>query len=343
VSERLILINPLASREGKVQNRREMMRNSVSRQRAVVAVSLRTHAKCEAAMRRVLAVCFSLCIALLSEQSLAASALQDGLSAYDRGDYGEAVRLLRPLAEEGDPGARNVLGRMYELGLGVEPDLKEAVRWFALAAKSGDPQGQNNLAVMYSLGQGVQRNQKTALRWYRRAAGRGHAVAQYNLGVIYEEGWGVRKDYVRAARWYRLAEAQDLEPARHNLAMMYSFGQGVGKNQAKAVELLQRAAAHGYAPAQSDLGMMYFNGLGVAKDVVVAHLWFALAAEQGSVPALLNLLLIEEEMTPEQIAEAKGLFRAWKGQDGTSRRDGLPIGPGVHDKRIPARGFSQRF
>ena len=298
-------------------------------------------------MPRVLAVCFSLFLMLLAAPVLAGSALQDGLSAYERGDYGDAARLLRPLAEHGDPEARNVLGRMYELGLGVDRDLKSAVHWFELAAKDGNPEGQNNLAVMYSLGQGVRRNPKLAMQWYRRAAGGGHAVAQYNLGIIYEEGWSVRRNYAASVKWYQLAAAQDLGPAQHNLALMYGSGRGVAKNYVRAVELLKRAAAHSYAPAHNDLGTMYFNGFGVSKDLVVAHLWFALAAEQGSLAAMLNLVLIEEEMTPEQIAEAEGLLRAWKGPDRTSRNDGTSTDQGaqegVQDHRTIERGSAYRL
>jgi TPR repeat protein len=276
-------------------------------------------------MRCSLAVFLCLFISLLTAPLLAEGALQDGVSAYERGDYREAARILLPLAEEGEPSARNVMGRMYELGLGVEQDLKAAAHWFELGARAGNSEAQNNIAVMYSLGQGVQLSPRLAMQWYRRAADGGHAIAQYNLGVIYEEGWGVRKSDVKAMRWYRLAAAQDLQPAQHNLSLMYLSGRGVVRNHAKAIELLKRAAAHSYAPAQNDLGIMYFNGLGVAKDLVVAHLWFALAAEQGNLAAILNLAIAEDRMSPEQIAEAEGLLRAWKGKySSTSSRTGRP-------------------
>lgn len=273
-------------------------------------------------MRRGLIICLFFGITLFGGNVVAGSSLRDGLSAYERGDYGEALRVLRPLAEGGDPGAQNTLGQMYELGQGIEQDLQVAVHWFDLAAKGGDAQGQNNLAIMYSLGRGVPQSPKMAFRWYRRAANKGLAVAQFNLAIVYEEGWGVRKSYKEALKWYRRAAAQDLQPAQHNLALMYIFGRGVAVSYAMAIEQLRRAAAHGYAPAQNDLGMMYMNGIGMPKDLVTAHVWFALAAEQGDREALVNYRLVESNMTPEQIAEAEGLFRAWKGYGGgASHRD----------------------
>jgi len=44
---------------------------------------------------------------------------EDGMSAYNRGDYVPAIRLFRPLAEQGNPKAQSVLGSMYRKGEGV--------------------------------------------------------------------------------------------------------------------------------------------------------------------------------------------------------------------------------
>lgn len=44
---------------------------------------------------------------------------QEGLDAYNRGDYQAALREMRPLAEQGDARAQVNLGYMYEKGLGV--------------------------------------------------------------------------------------------------------------------------------------------------------------------------------------------------------------------------------
>ena len=44
---------------------------------------------------------------------------EDGVAAYQRGEYAAALNLLRPLAEQGDPGAQFKLGVMYRNGEGV--------------------------------------------------------------------------------------------------------------------------------------------------------------------------------------------------------------------------------
>ena len=69
-------------------------------------------------------------------------------SALLRGtDYATALKEWRPLAEQGDAGAQNILGLMYATGEGVPQDNNEAVRWYRLAAEQGDDRAQYILGV----------------------------------------------------------------------------------------------------------------------------------------------------------------------------------------------------
>ena len=143
----------------------------------------------------------------------AAGPLEDGQAAYQRGDYAEAMRLWRPLAEQGDAGAQNNLGVMYANGQGVPQDYAQALIWTRKAANQGYAVAQNNLGVMYRDGQGVSLDYAQAAIWFRKAADQGDAVAQNNLGGIYYEGQGILQDFVRAHMWFNLAasRAEDAE------------------------------------------------------------------------------------------------------------------------------------
>src|SRR6516164_10820540 len=124
--------------------------------------------------------------------------LEDGIAAYQRGDFVAALRLFQPLAERGDASAQCNLGVMYEQGRGVAQNYREAMRWFRLAALQGDASAQSNLGVMYYTGQGIAQDFREAMRWYRLGAGQGNAEAQLNLGVMYEQGRGMPQDLLRA-------------------------------------------------------------------------------------------------------------------------------------------------
>ena len=63
---------------------------------------------------------------------------EDGMAAYSRGDYVPAIRLFRPLAEQGNAKAQKVLGVMFRKGEGVPKNAVRARMWFSLAAKQGE-------------------------------------------------------------------------------------------------------------------------------------------------------------------------------------------------------------
>jgi TPR repeat protein len=80
----------------------------------------------------VLAAC------LFAASGAVAGPWEDGMAAYNRGDYVLAIRLFRPMAEQGNPKAQNVMGVMYRKGEGVPRNLRRAFMWFGFAAKRGD-------------------------------------------------------------------------------------------------------------------------------------------------------------------------------------------------------------
>ena len=68
------------------------------------------------------------------------------------------------------------------------------------------------------------------------------------------------------------------------------------------------------------LGGLYIEGKGVPKDLVSAYMWLNLAAATAPQNALVSMGnniakerdILAAMMTPEQIAEAQRLSRAWK-------------------------------
>jgi TPR repeat protein len=210
-----------------------------------------------------------------------AGPLEDGLAAYKKGDFDTAVRLLQPLAEQGEPQAEEKLGRMYQRGKGVPKDFARAVEWYRKAAERGDAAAQGRLGFLYRVGAGVPRDLKLAQKWYRQAADQGNPLAQVGLGYMLMDGSG---------------EKPDVEGA----AAMFS-----------------KAAAQGDALAMLALGTLYELGRGVSRDWVLAHKWYALASiDDGEYEqdlfdrAKRAKEELAKQMSPAQIAEAERLARA---------------------------------
>ncbi len=137
-----------------------------------------------------------------------AEPFEDALDAYNTGDYATALRLWRPLAEQGHAYAQYMLGVMYERGEGAPQDYAEAVKWYRLAAEQDYANAQSDLGFMYDIGRGVPQDDVEAVKWYRRAAEQGHAAAQYNLGGMYSQGQGVPQDDVLSYMWLNLAASR---------------------------------------------------------------------------------------------------------------------------------------
>ncbi len=131
----------------------------------------------------------------------------DAAKAYQSGDYATALKLLRPLAEQGLAEAQNKLGVMYDSGNGVPQDYTEAVKWFSRAAEQGNVDAQFNLGGMYDAGLGVPQNYVEAVKWYRLAAEQGDALAQTGLAMKYALGEAVPQDYAVAYMWVNIAAA----------------------------------------------------------------------------------------------------------------------------------------
>jgi TPR repeat protein len=206
---------------------------------------------------------------------------EDGMAAYNRGDYATARRLWLPLAEAGNADAQTMLGIIYEEGHGVSQDYAAAVTWYRRAADQGHPDAQFYLACMHDFGKGVPLDPAAAVKWLRQAADQGHTDAQFNLGVMYEEGIGVSQDQHAAVSWYRRAAEHGHPKAQNNFGAMFVEGKGVSQNYHSAAAWFRKAAAQGDVEGQFNLGLMYENGTGVLQDQHAAMGWYRAAAKQG--------------------------------------------------------------
>jgi len=154
-----------------------------------------------------------LLLSLLVGLSPVYAGLEEGVTAYELGDYATAFKEFKPLVEQGNVPAQFALGLMYFKGQGVPKDYAEAFKLYKKVAEQGFAEAQDKLGAMYVEGRGVPKDYTAALKWYKKAAEQEHAGAQYNLGLMFGKGEGRPKDYVMAYMWSNLAAAQGNEEA----------------------------------------------------------------------------------------------------------------------------------
>lgn len=205
-----------------------------------------------------------------------------GFVDYDTGKYAEALSILTPLAEGGDPFAQFTLGLMYHDGSGVVA------------------------------------NDVKAAAWFRKAADLGHAGAQSFLGNMYRHGTGVPQDDTLAATWNQKAAEQGLGIAQMTLGGMYLSGKGLPKDGVKAVFWMRKAANQGLDGAQYILGDMSATGFGTGKpDLPAAYKWLRLCILNTSDPEFRNdatqsLAKVSSQMTSDQMTLIEAAIKSWQ-------------------------------
>ena len=97
--------------------------------------------------------------------------LTKGYNKALAGNYGEAYRILEPLASQGYAEAQFNLGMMFQNGgSGLQKNNASSAYWFNLAANQGDQSSQFELAGIYYRGLGVKKDLKIAKYWAKLAS-----------------------------------------------------------------------------------------------------------------------------------------------------------------------------
>ncbi|MGP1353085.1 MAG: SPOR domain-containing protein [Parasphingopyxis sp.] len=160
--------------------------------------------------------------ALLAATALpwgANAGVQDGVEAWQSGDYARAVAEWQPLAETGDPDAQFNLGQAYKLGRGVPQDMERARDLFGQAARRGHLQAEANYGlILFQDG-----NREEAMPYIIRAANRGEPRAQYIYGTALFNGDHAPRDWPRAYAMMTNAAAAGLPQASASLERMDGF------------------------------------------------------------------------------------------------------------------------
>ncbi len=236
-----------------------------------------------------------LAVALWSPTSHAAT-VEEGLAALNAQNYGEAIKILRPLADGGDPQAQYFVGTMYRDGKGLPQDQKVSCEWFEKSAEQGPPPAMHMTGLCYRLGlPGAVDNAKAAF-WLKKAVERGYVPSMCVLGDLYATGSGVEKSPERTFELCQQSAKAGDPGAQYKLGLLYMSGFGTEQNPTQAANWVGTAAITGDAAAQLTLGEFYWNGFGLEQDRNKAYVLFKASGDQGFGPALLHVgkLLLNE-------------------------------------------------
>jgi uncharacterized protein len=137
-----------------------------------------------------------------------------------------AIEYLRRSADLGFAPAEVVLGYLYETGVNTTADPREAFELYKKAAQQGDPLAQWLAGRMIYLDEVPPRDLNEAANWLEKSSSQNSPFAQYLLGKIAFE----RGHYDRSAELFRKAAEQGLPHAQLQLALQLRAGQGVPRD-----------------------------------------------------------------------------------------------------------------
>ena len=169
-------------------------------------------------------------------------------------------KVLRQCEEEGRAGgvaAQQILGLMFEKGLGTPVNRVMAADWYRRAAEAGNAKAQYYYGRLLSEGgDNVRRDREQAVSWFTKAATAGEAEAMSALGRALMKGEGTNRNKTEGLRWYEQAAAQGVAEAQYQLALLYKNGDSVAKSESLALEWMEKAAKRGHPKAQAEVGKL---------------------------------------------------------------------------------------
>lgn len=224
--------------------------------------------------------------------------LKKGRKAYNKGEYGRALKYFSRASEDGNAVADWYLGHMYRMGRGVAASDAMAYSYYQRVAENYDPDEPDHKRLQ------VMVDSQIWLAYYIR-----HGVPDA----------GIKSDPARAARVYlRLASTYGHPEASFALGVMNLKGEGVKKNPQQGLKWLTSAARKRHAGAQAYLGDLYWKGNSVKRDQVRALMWYVLASETAN-PADDRRIIeryneLNSALEEDERLEAAARARVWSEQ-----------------------------
>ena len=211
---------------------------------------------------------------------------QNGDTAWNQGNYGEALEWYQKVAMAGDVGKMYIVAQMYENGYGTEQNNAKAFEWYKRASDAGNSEATQKLATLQAQAEEFYQKGDTAwnkkdysyaLQWFRHAAELGSHDAMTKIGMMYEQGTATdgKFDYSEALIWYTKAASAGNAMAMFLVGKMYDEGRGFDKDYNKAGEWYEKAAAAGSEKAVQELKQRKKNMIAACVFLIVVALVIA--------------------------------------------------------------------
>ena len=243
---------------------------------------------------------------------------EDAATAWAKGNFQAAIRILRTKAKKGDPIAQYNLGWAFQKGPTEVRDKEKSRYWFTRGAKRDDKYAQYKLIELLvddGTTQKIVYKENGGICFSRQEDKEGKVVWRLCKGPVVEDTYQQLDQWLKAITKsppedlvnFLQGERQRFIPAAQLiLGMLYERGEVLELDEARAVENYLTAATHGIPVAQTHLASLYESGNDIPRDYEEARIWYLEAANKGYREAQyrLGLFYISEESPIRDLEKA---------------------------------------
>lgn len=288
---------------------------------------------------RILLICMFALISSIS--SALAGDLEDGIALIEKEEFGQAYKLLLPIAKSGDAEAQFRIGRMYmqnevavgKNGAALTFDQKkqiimyrdnvlhktqsdEASKWFKLAADQSHAEGSFYLSEIYLKQSKIEKNNERSDHFLelsnklmKAAVKLGSIPAQYRLA---EENFSSGQ-FVLLVRIGKLT-VRDREGTLKSIGHMEEEWFKSSLNLRKKILTNGRSKILEYLSKKElrnmlyGIGQYYFHGIGAKKNLKEAFMWMSVPSKKvrySFSDYKENFAHMRKVLSAEEIAEAE--------------------------------------
>lgn len=201
-----------------------------------------------------------------------------------------AIETTRP--DDKPPPAPVLRARDVAEGRGVYGQHAYDPRLLETRCQQGDPGACNDLGYLFESGARTPHAATLAARYYQEACTRSAWAGCNNLGLLLRSTQYGAPDPARGLKLLQLACDADESLACRNLAWLFLSRNSSVLSRSEGMRLLTDSCERGLATACGDLGSLSVRGLGVPRDERYGALRLQAACSQGSVKSCADLGLL---------------------------------------------------
>ncbi|EJK62639.1 hypothetical protein THAOC_16738 [Thalassiosira oceanica] len=149
----------------------------------------------------------------------------------------DMLAMVRARVGKKDPESINHLGEIFNVGLGLQKDVRKAIKLWVEAAELGSVRALFNLGRAYDRGEGVQQDKAKGAEFYKKAAMQGHVESRLNLGCIEAE----KGNYDRAVKHFLISAKLGYDDSVEAIKRFFMGGVATKEQHAEALKGYQDA------------------------------------------------------------------------------------------------------